>query len=205
MRALAVLIAVSVGLVTLAGYFLPVQVPFLNLILSWALIMAGTATFIGVFNLISMHGLKITRREKGSGYSVFLILAVFSTFALGLSSSPTGVPLTFLFNAIILPTQTSLMAVLAITLLYSAIRLLRYRPTMMSIVFLISVIVILLGYVTLPFGDVPIISTWIRPWVMQVLAVGGARGLLLGIALGTLVTGLRVLFAVDRPYGGGNK
>jgi hypothetical protein len=31
---------------------------------------------------------------------------------------------------------------------------------------------------------------------------GGARGLLLGIALGALLTGLRVIFGVDRPYGG---
>jgi hypothetical protein len=30
---------------------------------------------------------------------------------------------------------------------------------------------------------------------------GGTRGLLLGIALGTVLTGLRVLFGVDRPYG----
>ena len=34
------------------------------------------------------------------------------------------------------------------------------------------------------------------------LSRGGARGLLIGIALGTLLTGLRVLFGVDRPYGG---
>jgi hypothetical protein len=31
---------------------------------------------------------------------------------------------------------------------------------------------------------------------------GGARGLLIGIALGALLTSLRVLFGIDRPYGG---
>jgi len=34
-----------------------------------------------------------------------------------------------------------------------------------------------------------------------VVAAGGARGILLGVALGSIVTGLRVLLAVDRPYG----
>jgi len=35
-----------------------------------------------------------------------------------------------------------------------------------------------------------------------VFAAGGARGILLGVALGTLTTGLRILFGADRPYGG---
>jgi len=34
-----------------------------------------------------------------------------------------------------------------------------------------------------------------------VWAVGGARGLLLGVALGSITAGLRVLLATDRPYG----
>jgi len=32
--------------------------------------------------------------------------------------------------------------------------------------------------------------------------LGGARGILIGVALGSLLTGLRVLFGFDRPYGG---
>jgi hypothetical protein len=61
---------------------------------------------------------------------------------------------------------------------------------------------IFLGSATLPFGDVPIVGTLIRPWVTQIWALGGARGILIGVALGTITTGLRVLFGVDRPYGG---
>jgi hypothetical protein len=37
---------------------------------------------------------------------------------------------------------------------------------------------------------------------MGMFSRGGARGLLLGISLGALLTGLRVIFGVDRPYGG---
>jgi uncharacterized membrane protein len=95
-----------------------------------------------------------------------------------------------------------MMGLLAVTLLYAAIRLLRRRTDLMSIVFLISAALILLGTATLPFGNVPILGTLVRPWVTQVLAVGGARGILIGVALGTLTTGLRVLFGSDRPYGG---
>jgi DNA-binding beta-propeller fold protein YncE len=38
--------------------------------------------------------------------------------------------------------------------------------------------------------------------IAQVLAGAGARGILLGMALGILTTGLRILFGADRPYGG---
>jgi hypothetical protein len=37
--------------------------------------------------------------------------------------------------------------------------------------------------------------------IVRVPAVAGARGLLLGIALGAIATGIRVLVGLDRPYG----
>jgi hypothetical protein len=94
------------------------------------------------------------------------------------------------------------MALLAVSLLYAAVRLLRRRADVMGIVFIITAALIFLGSATLPFGDVPIVGTLIRPWVTQIWALGGARGILIGVALGTITTGLRVLFGVDRPYGG---
>ena len=40
----------------------------------------------------------------------------------------------------------------------------------------------------------------IKDWVFDVPMLAGMRGILLGVALGTLATGLRVLLGVDRPY-----
>jgi hypothetical protein len=105
-------------------------------------------------------------------------------------------------DAIIIPVEAALMGILTVTLLYAAIRLLRRRVDLMSVLFLLTAVLIVLGSATLPFGDMPLMGTIIRPWVTQVLAVGGARGILIGVALGTLTTGLRVLFGADRPYGG---
>ena len=102
----------------------------------------------------------------------------------------------------IVPTEAALMGLLTISLLYAAIRLLRRRADMMGIIFLVTATLLFLGSATLPFGDIPIIGTLVRPWVNQILALGGARGILIGVSLGTLTTGLRVLFGIDRPYGG---
>jgi sulfite exporter TauE/SafE len=102
-----------------------------------------------------------------------------------------------------LPVEASLMALLAITLTYASIRLLRRHLNLLSVIFLITAVLILLGTAPWPFlGDVPFLSNIIRPIVAQIPATAGARGILLGVALGTLTTGLRILFGADRPYGG---
>jgi hypothetical protein len=186
----------------LVGYFFPQFAAFQSLLLNWAIILAGAAAFIGIFNLISVHWYKIRRREKGNLYSALLLVALLATFFFGMVLGPDHGSMRVLINGIVLPSEAMLMGLLAVTLLYAAIRLLRRRTDLMSVVFLISAALILLGTATLPFGNVPILGTLVRPWVTQVLAVGGARGILIGVALGTLTTGLRVLFGSDRPYGG---
>jgi hypothetical protein len=106
-------------------------------------------------------------------------------------------------NAIIMPVEASLMAILAVTLIYASIRLLRRRVDVMSVAFLIVTVIFLILIMPTPFG--PLLGERMNQTAISFLEMfsdGGARGLLLGIALGTVLTGLRVLFGVDRPYGG---
>jgi len=80
--------------------------------------------------------------------------------------------------------------------------LLRRRTNSFSVIFLVTALVVLLG--TAPIyliGVIPGLSS-IRNFIAQVLSVAGARGILLGVALGTIATGLRILMGTDRPYGG---
>jgi hypothetical protein len=205
MRVFTAAIAIAAGLLVLMGYlgsFVPALAGIQSELLNWAIIMAGTATLMGAINLVYVHGDKVRRREKGSIYSVLLILSLLATLLLGLVLGPKSAPMNMMVNGIIFPAEAALMALLTVTLIYAAIRLLRRRADLMSIVFLATALLILLGSATLPFGEIPILGTMIRPWVMQVLELGGARGILIGVALGTLTTGLRVLFGADRPYGG---
>jgi len=107
-----------------------------------------------------------------------------------------------LVSTVIVPVEATLMSLLSVTLLYASIRLLRRRADLMSIIFLLTAVIMLIASATLPFGEIGPLNDFIRPWIQQVLALGGARGILIGVALGTLTTGLRVLFGADRPYGG---
>ncbi len=203
MRLLTAGIAVLIGLLILAGYFVDALVGIQNILLSWAMILAGAAALFGVFNLISVHGEKILQREKGTLYSALLIVCLFGTFVFALFLGPDHFAIQLLVNGIIVPAESALMAILTVTLLYAAVRLLRRRVDLMNIIFLSTTLLILIGSATLlPFGEIPLFGNLLRPWVNEVLSMGGARGILIGVALGTLTTGLRVLFAIDRPYGG---
>jgi hypothetical protein len=112
---------------------------------------------------------------------------------------------------------TAISGLIVFFLVFAGFRLLR-RPTwrLTSVVFIIVAIVSLIGMV--PFFNIDLadlvvwrdslhaytlneVRAWPWVWLSQVPAVAGARGLLLGIALGAIATGLRVLLAIDRPYG----
>ena len=202
MRILTVVIAIAAGILVLGGYYYPPLAGVQTLLLNWAIILAGTATLVGIFNLVSVHADKLRRREKGSIYSAFLLVSLVTTFLFAMILRPEDASMKIVLNGIIIPVEASLMGLLTISLLYAALRLLRRRTELISFVFLITAGLLLLGSATLPFGDIPLIGTFLRPWITQILALGGARGILIGVALGSLTTGLRVLFGADRPYGG---
>jgi hypothetical protein len=190
-RTVAAAISMAVGLFILLGTFV-----------HWAVILAGVAGLVGIGNLFSVHYRKIRRREKGWGNSLTLLFAMLATLLVGVIFGPSGVWMQAVLETIIFPVEASLMALLAVTLVYASIRLLRRRADFMSILFLGTAALTLLASVSLPLiGEIPILSDWIRTLLM-ILETGGARGLLLGVSLGALTTGLRALFAMDRPYGG---
>ena len=197
-------IAISVGIIVLLGYFIdvPAVSVFRIIMFQWAVILAGVAVLIGMWNLFSVHLKRIHEWKPGSIYS--FILLFFMLLTITASLAPALQPLQAeLLNGIMVPVEVSLLAVLAVTLLYASLRLLQVRRDLASILFIVSALLILLGMGSWPYiGQLPFFSTWVRPFISSILAVGGARGILIGVALGTLTTGLRIFFGVDRPYGG---
>jgi hypothetical protein len=213
---ISTVIAIAFGVLVLAGYLfgynangsLSLLGELQLLILNVAVILAGFAVLIGIFNLLLVHTKKIRQKQKGAAYSAILIVTLVITFLLGLLSHSSKIAATLFsgaFRAVQLPVERSLVALLVVTLTYASIRLLRRRMNLVTITFLITAWLILVGMAPWPFlGDVPFLSDFVRPWIAHFPATAGARGILIGVALGTLTTGLRILFGSDRPFGGKN-
>ena len=201
MRIVTAALAIAAGLIVLLGYFYPEQLAALRLILvDWAIIIAGMAVLVGIVNLVAVQMEKVRAGQKGSLYGALLVLSLVITFGLGLILGPESPVMHLAVNAIVVPVEASLMAILAVTLVYASIRLLRRRVDVLSMVFLSVAVTFLILIMPTPFGPIPGNQALLD--FLSMFSEGGTRGLLIGIALGTLLTGLRVLFGIDRPYGG---
>lgn len=198
---LAAAVAVAAGIFILVSLLVPGLEDMRNRILNWAILMAALALLLGMLNLFSVHFEKIRNRQQPV-YSAVLIIAMLATFGITAWEGSQGVISTWIFNNIEVPIEASLMAVLAISLTLAAVRLLQNRKDLMSIVFAVTLFILLLGSGPLFGIELPFFTSGLGPYVNGILSTGAMRGLLIGVALGTMLTGLRILIAADRPYGG---
>jgi cytochrome bd-type quinol oxidase subunit 2 len=206
-------IAISFGLVVLLGYFFSVDGNgnatmlgiLRNFLLQGAIILSAIALLVGIANLVAVHVRKI-QTGSSRGYSMILILSFIITLGIGfydisntyLFQEPNFQQTIWIFKNIQLPIEISLMAVLVVSLSYAAARLFTRRLTSLSIVFVSIVITLLISAAPQLTSLAPTLSK-LHSWILRVPAMAGARGILLGVALGTIATGIRILTGNDRP------
>jgi len=199
-------IAIAFGGIVLAGYFIeaPLLVLIRDVFLQYASIVLGIALLVGLVNLFSVHWRKVTSGEKNSAYSTILLVAFVVTVLVAGFFGPTAPWSMWIFQYIQMPVETSLMAILVVVLTFASIRLVRRRMNWFTLVFLGTALLVLVGSAPLFGVELPLLHgpNGLRALIAQIPAVAGARGILLGVALGTIATGLRVLMGVDRPYEG---
>ena len=197
-RIIATAIAISVGIVVLLGYFIPFFSNPAQMLMRWAGIVIVFALLLGVINLLRVHFNKIKNKEKSYLYSVALIVSLAATLIIGGPGGPASPEGRAIFEYVLRPLESTFFALLAFFIASAAYRAFRIE-SFESFLFAAFAIIVLLGQVPAGYQlwtDLP----QIKDWVMRVPALAGARGILLGAALGTIATGIRVLLGADRPY-----
>lgn len=197
----AAAVAIAFGIIVLGSLLIPGFEQFRDRILNWAILLAAVALLLGFANLFKVHFHKLRNQEKPV-YSLILLAAMLITFLITLWEGSQGAIANWIFANIQVPIETSLMAVLAVSLTIAAARILQQRKDLMSIVFLVTLFVLLLSSGPLFGIELPLFTRTIGPYVNNFLSAGALRGLLIGVSLGTLTTGLRILLGAERPYGG---
>lgn len=203
-RMLPTAVAIAVGLFVLLGLLTRIEVfdTIGTRLIDTAVIVAAFALFLGVINVLRVHARKIQQGKPGRIYSFILIVAVLIVLAVGLlslpgqASGPSQPIIQWIFVNIQAPIQASLSALLVFFVITAAYRLLLVR-NLESVVMLVVVILVLLGQTTL--GLLPVLPE-LKEWILDVPAMAGVRGILLGVALGAVLTGVRLLLGVERPY-----
>jgi hypothetical protein len=195
-RSVATAIAIGVGLFVLLDFF--VQNAFIwtlkFVFVRWAIIVAAFAMILGFFNVLIVHLNKIVRFKQGWFYSIFLVLTMMIVLILGLIEGPQGSLTSRIFQYVLFPLQATIFSLLAFFVASAAYRAFRLRSWESALLVITGVIVLL--------GQVPLWEalTSFKEWILGVPSMASARGILLGVALGTVATGLRVLLGIDRPY-----
>ena len=209
-RTLPAALAIAVGLFVLVALLVPI--PLLGTIgtyfIDCAVIIAAFALFLGLLNVVRVHLRHIRERTKTWPYSVLLLVTLFVVLVVGLVtltpsgadrsqlSGPSHPAMQWIFANVMAPIQATLGALLAFLTLAAAYRLLRVRNAE-SAVLLVVALLVLIGQAS--FGLLPVLPQ-LRDWILDVPALAGMRGILLGVALGTVLTGIRLLLGVERPY-----
>jgi hypothetical protein len=192
-------IAIGIGLLMVVGLLVGAANPTLNVvtnaILRLTVILAAFAVLLGVLNLFVIHLVRIVRRRRGFVYSMALIASLVVVIALWLIGGDDANRA--LLESAQLSVESALAALLVFALVYGAYRLMRRRVTWGAVLFTLALLIVLVG--ALPLAEVGGIAQ-IRAWLLAVPVSAGARGLLLGIALATVVAGVRVLTGQDLTY-----
>ncbi len=203
-REVPVLIAGLAGFLMVSEYFL--NVPTLKTwgveMQNWTVIIAAFALGLAAVSLVRNHSRRIAER-RGEWYnSVLLLAGLFITAASGISSvqSPT---FKFIFNRMMAPLGSAFYAMVSYYLFSAAYRAFRARSAEATAL-LVAGVIVMLGRA--PIGEAiwkqfPVLADWIVKWPN----LAGSRGVLIGAAVGTVGTGIRIILGIDRAYLGGNE
>lgn len=211
-RVILPVIALSAGAIVLLSFVLENETLSLlhALFVEWTVIVVAFAILLGILNVLRVHARRI-QSGQGTVYSLILIAAFLVVFIpgvmppdrlpaetgklVGLNGSIVG----FAFQYVQRPLQATFFALAAFFVATAAWRVFRAR-SLAALVMLIFGVLVLLGSIQFNVGNAWTYLIEIRNWIVSVPAMAGARGILLGIVLGTAVTGLRFLLGIERPY-----
>lgn len=214
-RGIPLLLTALVGIIYVVQFFVPHR-PFSgmqDLLTDWVTIIAAFAIWLGALNLMKVSGDKVYRKEKGAVYALiiivsFLLMSVIGFFfSGGARFQDPGTPFDWMYNNVYNPLSATMFAMLAFYVASASYRAFRARNREATLLLLAGFLV-MLGRV--PVGDA---ITGFLPegyrlsnlsdWIMNVPNKAGQRAIMIGIALGTVSTSLRLILGIERSHLGG--
>lgn len=199
---LPTVVAVLVGVLILLGYLLPLPalVPVRDVLVEGATLLAAFAMLVAYVNLLRVHVRRFTDKDARHRLaSLILLISAVGTLLLVAIQGPDSVMSRSLVNYVLVPGESALLALTAVTLVLAGMRLLSTRRHVGSVLFVVVVLFTLFSALPFVYPQVLLI---IRS-LIDSIATAGMRGLLLGVVLGIVLTGLRIILGIDRPQSGG--
>jgi hypothetical protein len=220
-REVPLVITFVAGCVFVIQYFIP-HPPFdafEQVFTDWFAIVQAFAIWLGALSLLKFSALKIQRRQRDWFMSVIIIVGfvvmvaygAYDGFA-GMKADPTysfrdnGTHFDWLYRNIYTPLSSTMFALLAFFVASASYRAFRARNVQATLL-LVAGIFVMIGRV--PVGDELSLliglpegfqSSDLATWVMNFPNAAGHRAIMIGIALGTVSTSLRIILGIERSH-----
>lgn len=186
---------------------LPLLADVALLLVDWAAILTALALLVGLLSVAGFHLRRVALQSADWPYSLILLAGLGGVIFIGIVGIP-GVTVLFpqslaeepirrIFTIVYEPLASSLLALLAFFSLSAALRALRRRQPEALVIIGVALLVLITQIA--PLATLPFVGPTMQ-WLNDFVALSGARGLLIGVALGTLVASMRVLLGFDQPY-----
>lgn len=224
-REIPLIITAIAGLVFAISFFVP-HYPFgrsESLFGDWISIVQAFAIWLGMLNLAKVSLEKIFRKSADARYAVIILASMlamliigFSTGIAGLLNEPvtsyraTGTGFKWMYDTVYTPLSSTMFSMLAFFVASASYRAFRAR-NLESTLLLVTAFFVMAGRVplidpaiyALGLTEVPIFSHF-SEWIMDIPNTAGQRAILIGIALGTMSSSLRVILGIERSHIGGD-
>lgn len=202
-RRVPLIMAVAIGALTLVGLLF--SIPAISrLTLTWGALMAALALLLGILNLFNVHLRRLLeQRNLYSGLLVITMTFVFLTAVTDQLGLTDGL-VEDIFTYVQMPLEAAVASLLLFFLLFAGVRLLKRNRSFHPVLFLSVVIFAIAGGLIMQLTFVPrpvsLAVARVAALVEAVVVTAGVRGLLIGIALGTVMLSIRILLGLERPY-----
>ena len=218
-REIPLIITFVAGVAFVLQYFIP-HYPFnrFNDIFSdWFAIVGAFAIWLGALSLIKLCLLNISKKSHDWPISLLMIVCFLSIVIAGaidgfhgLNTVPAtsfrdpGTNFDWLYQWVYTPLSSTMFAILAFFVASASYRAFRARNTAATLL-LFSAFFVMIGRV--PVGDY--LSGWLPErmqlshwanWLMAFPNTAGQRAVMIGIALGTVSTSLRIILGIERSH-----
>lgn len=195
------IVATITALFVMAGIFFRESLGgWLSVVLNWAIVLSSVALLVVLARLLFTHIAYIARGRQGFIYSLVAVSAFLITLIAGFLFGVDNPTFLKWIAGIMRPLESALLGLVAIVLASLSLKFFYQRGwNALTISFAVSALVFLfLGLGVLQAIDYPPLQRVIQ--AIEGLPMIGARSLLIGVTLGAILMGMRVLIGAERPY-----
>lgn len=206
-RQLPLAFVVITGWLVLALYFIPNEgaQALNNYLLDGTTIIGIFALALGIWSLITVHVDRIRYKKRDWQYSFITLFGLFGMILFGLKfggensmfQGQESYMFRHFFDDILIPIYSTMFSLLAFFIASAAYRAFRARSALATVL-LIGAIVVMLRFV-------PFVAEFLRPladWILNAPNLAAKRAIWIGVGLGVVATGLKVILGIERSYMG---